>query len=570
MSRIEQAWNRQRSGEERRASPGTAPPPILDQLENERVPPGGEPTAKSPASRRRAGPSANQTRETVEPLEPQGTNSDDLFDVRQLISAAAFAGRAIKRRKLLAIGSFILVLGATAAVVQMWPRTYHVQAKVLAQRNGMMPAISNPARAIPPDADSPTRSAAEVILRHDNLLAMIEKTDLIRRWELTRAPILVLKDRVYAILRDKPTAEERLDAFVGLLEQRLVVSVFPEETISIDIDWPDPQLAYELVRAAVDNFLEERRTGETSAIAESVSILEHSADVLQQDVTAKFAALQLAQTRRSQTARGPASNPSQAPPASPSAPAASPTDAPTVFTRLIGDPETARLKLALESKQQDLAELEDGRRQQLSELQAQLAKDLTIYTENHPAIVNLRQTIASISRGSSQMTALRQETIALEAQYAAALANERAAPPTGEPMIHAADVPVGADGRDAREPVDVRDPLDDDANPEVMRLKGELGELADIRARLESARIELATSRAAFKYRYTVVRPAQVPRRPSKPNVPAVLIAGVLGAFLLALAAPIGAELLGRELGEPGRMPREIGTVPLASGVSHH
>jgi hypothetical protein len=80
----------------------------------------------------------------------------------------------------------------------------------------------------------------------------------------------------------------------------------------------------------------------------------------------------------------------------------------------------------------------------------------------------------------------------------------------------------------------------------------------------------LATSRAAFKYRYTVVRPAQVPRRPSKPNVPAVLIAGVLGAFLLALAAPIGAELLGRELGEPGRMPREIGTVPLASGVSHH
>src|SRR5206468_1114555 len=36
--------------------------------------------------------------------------------------------------------------------------------------------------------------------------------------------------------------------------------------------------------------------------------------------------------------------------------------------------------------------------------------------------------------------------------------------------------------------------------------------------RIDSARIELDTARAAFKYRYNVIKPPQVPRKPIKPN----------------------------------------------------
>src|SRR5437870_3978010 len=42
------------------------------------------------------------------------------------------------------------------------PKAYRVQATLQAQRNTVMPALSNPTRAIPIEADTPTRQAAEV------------------------------------------------------------------------------------------------------------------------------------------------------------------------------------------------------------------------------------------------------------------------------------------------------------------------------------------------------------------------------------------------------------------------
>ncbi len=61
--------------------------------------------------------------------------------------------------------------------------------------------------------------------------------------------------------------------------------------------------------------------------------------------------------------------------------------------------------------------------------------------------------------------------------------------------------------------------------------------------RLESARLELDTTRAAFDQRYVVVLPPQVPRSPIAPTPPLVLLAGALDGLLLALAATTLAEL---------------------------
>ena len=81
------------------------------------------------------------------------------------------------------------------------PKTYHVQAKLLAQRNEVMTALSNPGRAVPWDADSPTRAAAETVLRRDNLISIIGITNLMEEWQRTRAPILRIKD---AVTRARP------------------------------------------------------------------------------------------------------------------------------------------------------------------------------------------------------------------------------------------------------------------------------------------------------------------------------------------------------------------------------
>ena len=486
------------------------------------------------------------------PLRSQGaaTHADDdrLIDIQRLKERLRFAAGSVRHRKLLAVATFMLVLGLTGTAVAVWPRTYHADARLLAQRNGVMPALSNPGRAIPPDAESPTRAAAEVILRRDNLLAMIKKTDLLNEWARTRAPILRLKDRLFALVQKPPTEEERLEGMIGLLDRRLRVSVGPEETLSIDVDWPDRRMAYEIAQTAMQNFLESRRIGETSAISESVSILERSAGTLQREVDKTFA--ELAATPPTPRRRTVRVSPAVVAPAAQFSMSGS-----AVQPSAEQEAELTRAKAALDLKQQDLARLQEAHDQELSRLRQQLATSLTIYTENHPAIANLRQSISSASPESPQLVAAREEAQTFAAQYASLVAKQRATE-QGPEASSAAGAPRNAAeaGRraqraaavaiaDTRAITEETEERGDAETPLAMRLKAALSELGDIRGRLESARIELATSQAAFKYRYSVVRPPILPRQPVKPNVPAILIAGFLAALVLAIAAPVGAEL---------------------------
>src|SRR5712692_5403295 len=62
-------------------------------------------------------------------------------------------------------------------------------------------------------------------------------------------------------------------------------------------------------------------------------------------------------------------------------------------------------------------------------------------------------------------------------------------------------------------------------------------EYAAMRDRIDHARIDLDTARAAFKYRYSVVTPPQVPRGPIKPKAPLVMAAALLAGLFLALFA---------------------------------
>ena len=92
-----------------------------------------------------------------------------------------------------------------------------------------------------------------------------------------------------------------------------------------------------------------------------------------------------------------------------------------------------------------------------------------------------------------------------------------------------------------------------------MRLRSELTQLESVLERTDGARIELAVSEAAFKYRYVVIRPAQLPKEPVKPNVNLVLAAGFVGSLLLALAVVVGKDLLSNQILEPWQVERQLG-----------
>jgi hypothetical protein len=82
--------------------------------------------------------------------------------------------------------------------------------------------------------------------------------------------------------------------------------------------------------------------------------------------------------------------------------------------------------------------------------------------------------------------------------------------------------------------------------------------------RVESARIELDTARAAFKYRFSVVDPPLTPRRPTAPNVPFILIAGLLGGICFAFLTCAGLDIWKRSVCNTWQIERQLKVQVLA------
>ena len=179
-----------------------------------------------------------------------------------------------------------------------------------------------------------------------------------------------------------------------------------------------------------------------------------------------------------------------------------------------------------------------SRGQQLSEAQGRLTAALTIYTEDHPTVLALRQTVGQLSRDSPELVAARRDARDLEAEYDAlsvkvgvateaqsrAVAASEGAAPSIDPLTL---VTVG-----------------DETEPVSLRLRVEMSQLSALRERANAAHAELSSAQAGFKYRYSVTRPPRLPRRPSGPNVPVLILIGVVVSVLLAFSVPITLKVL--------------------------
>jgi uncharacterized protein involved in exopolysaccharide biosynthesis len=524
--------------------------------------------------------------------ESQAPAEDErLVDVKQFTEYAGFVLGAVRRHVLLVAGTFGLVMALSGISLLVMPKTYHVQTKLLAQRNEVMTALSNPGRAVPWDADSPTRAAAETVLRRDNLISMIGQTNLMEEWERTRAPILLIKDGVKRIvLRRRPTADEKLDQLVGYLEAQMNVVAGPtgDGTVTIDLDWPNAQMAFRLVEAAQQTFLDARQRAETAAIGESIGILERYSATLHENINHTLTEIQKTQGQRQQAAgaaRVAAARPAPAAALVPGSRSVT-AELPPVPTVMLGaiaggagldDPEIPRLKTLLTSKRQELANLEEARQRQLSELQAKLSQLTTVYTPSHPNVQAVQQNISTLSHDTPHVTTLKGEIERLATDYqqrvdavaelerdeqrrldaarrTAAEAETKVAVRVREPAPAAAEQPT-------LPPAAISTMSDFSA----VQLRLELNQLESVLERTDGARIELAVSQAAFKYRYTVVKPAQVPRSPTKPNAALIIAAGFVGGLFFAIAAAVGKDLLSNQILEQWQVERQLGLPVLAT-----
>ena len=276
-------------------------------------------------------------------------------------------------------------------------------------------------------------------------------------------------------------------------------------------------MAYQIVDKAMRNFLEHRRVSETSAIEDSIAILDRSVADIEAQVNMTIAELRRRGSRAPTPTRQPARRavPALARPATPLPPG--PSAESTV--------RLARLKSALELRQQEIVRLDEARAQQVAEAQARLSAAQTIYTEGHPTVLALRQTLAQLSRESPELAAARRDAQNLEAEYdllstrvsvetenveqaRAAMSQAAAATPASTPAPPPVDVPSLINGGDPSEPVS-------------LRLRVEMAQLAAVRERANAARAELISSQVGFKYQVqhpaagTAPTPASVSQRSS-------------------------------------------------------
>ncbi|AGC49339.1 chain length determinant family protein [Myxococcus stipitatus DSM 14675] len=488
-----------------------------------------------PAPGQRPGPHASPafTPERVETNAPS-----DLIDWGFAVDSVFYLKNAVLRHWFLALVVAVLVAGLAAGVSKIMPRKYHVETRMLTQRNFIIASLANPGRSIPVDADQPTRAAWEMVMKSDNLKAVVRDAKLVEYWELQRSPMSRLKEKV---LRKPPPAmtdDDKRDALTTMLEQAMLVMVEGGTgTVTIGVDWSDPQLALNIVEAAQKNFLEMRQAAEMGAVSEAITILDkqvvEEAEGIKQAIAALDATVKRVEAKRKreearQAQRGGRGAQAQA-------------GGLGINTNHL----LAQMRFMVQTKRRAISDVEEFRARRLTELRNQLSEQRVIYSPQHPLITDLEQRIVALQEDSPQLVALRSELNELIGEYMrnGGDPGELEQGTTG-PLLGA-----GAYGGPATSD-----------NPEVSvaadRVRMLVMRHQEKMRRLDQAKTELEISRASMKHRFSVLAPPTFPEKPSKPKVQLILAAGVVGGIAMGIFAAVALDIIRRRILEKWQVER--------------
>jgi uncharacterized protein involved in exopolysaccharide biosynthesis len=465
---------------------------------------------------------------------PADTASDPIVDLARLRQLAGFPLRAVRRHVRVAAWVAAGVFVAVAALVTVMPRTYQVETRILAMKNVIMPLLNNPRRAVPTESDAPTRLASETVLERDNLLQIIRIANLVGHWKEIRSPIGRAKERVMEMLHRPLSDTEKTEMLVETLRQRMWVytSDGPEGAVAIGVAWPEPRTALAIVQAAEENFLEQRHTTEVARIGESITIIQRYVAGARATIDSTLAVLSSA------AGTGGAG-------AAPVLPRAGVVEQ---------SKEVAGLQASLATRRAAIADLESARKQRILTVQTQLADMRKNYGPAHPEVQAAEQLLATLIPDSPQLSALRAEERQMVDRLTALGAPDT---PPATPSTSEAAIARAALERLARQRADtLGDPR---ATYAQSQLKMVVGTYEDLLDRLQSANIELETARAAFKYRYNVVLPAQLPKKPVKPKVPLLIVGGMIFAVMCGVFAAVVLDVASGRVLEAWQVEQQLG-----------
>jgi uncharacterized protein involved in exopolysaccharide biosynthesis len=475
---------------------------------------------------------------------PQGSSEEEEegLDWEKISGYGRFISGAIRRRWWLSGGVLVTTLCATYLIYWLLPRSYHIETQLLAQKSQMFEGVAGRQ-----EQTSPTRAAAEIVLRRDNLIALADKSELSKYWDDGRSNASRVKAWINEKLGRPPMGEaDKMEMIVATLESRLSVETKSdwggEGTVTIALDWMEPKMGTRLVNAAQQSFIDARHLSETSSISEALSILLGRATGMRDEIDAEVRKLESRVKEKGDRRRQLAGDPERRP--------SLPVNSASLTTP--SDREATQQLLALwEAKKASIKDLEDMRRRRVAELQTKLTELRATYAESHPAIVDANQMLEALSQDSPQLAQLKKEEAALHNQYLgrasrmpeASAGDALARPPRG-PSVRATAEPATGDDRET------------EFAKAHLRVTAEAYD--KLLERIEGMHMELEAAQAASKYRYIVVKPAQRPREPTKPKPGKVLGGGVVAALVLGLLAAVIADLRSGKVYERWQLERAL------------
>jgi uncharacterized protein involved in exopolysaccharide biosynthesis len=354
-----------------------------------------------------------------------------------------------------------------------------------------------------------------------------------------------------------PIAEsDRVRALIGVLETRLSVKAEDATTIRIQVFWGDKEMVVKLAKAIRDKFLQARVAQETAVITAAIGVIE---DELKRAGEAIEPALGAVVRAREKSREGRLASA----PADAGAPAAADPNAapPATFVRAAplrpaGPDPAVSTKLA--EIRQAQRNVQEPWQRRLTELRLQLAELRSQYGTAHPLVVQQEAKIKDASIEPAELAALRQE----ERELISKIESGQVVPAEGAAGKWVPARSAGGSGPAA--------PVLLEEDPEVSAARAKLmsavSKYDELKNRLDAARIELTTTEIAFKYRYVVVAEPEIPRKPIKPNRPALILASVAAGILAGLLAGAIRELTSGRVVEPWQV-KQIG-LPLLADVS--
>ncbi|MFP2904694.1 PCP family exopolysaccharide biosynthesis protein EpsV [Pyxidicoccus sp. 3LFB2] len=469
------------------------------------------------------------------PERPETNAPADLIDWGLVIDSLGYLKNAVLRHWFLALVVMCAVSGMAVGVSKIMPRKYKVETRMLTQRNFIISSLANPGRSIPVDADQPTRAAWEMVMKYDNLKAIVHKAKLVEYWDANRSPLSRLKEKLTGKAPPPMDDKDKEDALIAMLEQAMIVGVEGGNgTVSIGVEWGDPQLALNIVEAAQQNFLDMRQAAEMGAVSEAITILEKQVvdesegikkAIAELDATVKRIELKRKREEEKAGRKG----------------------TPTATGGMINtDHLLAQMRFMIQTKRRAINDVEEFRARRLTELRNQLSEARVMYSPRHPMITDIEQRIVALQEDSPQLVALRSELNELINEYTRNGGN----PAELESGLATAGMPMGALGGGT--------PTAD--NPEVSvaadRVRMLVMRHQEKTRRLDQARTELEISRASMKHRFSVLAPPTFPEKPSKPKVQLIVAAGVIGGIGLGIFAAVALDIIRRRILEKWQVER--------------